>query len=809
MTYFVYDEKYLQGFGDTSLVTGGPGSPNVVFLDNSGAVAFAGGNIGTEYIVLGSSDIYGTAIHQNGSTAFTWPEGTVVQVTIDVIGPATYDIESNVGFSKSGSQSGGKQTYTYDFKFGSTNEWFSFSGHGSQSNTNFSYDINFQAIGGPDPIQPDKPIIPDKPTPVIPIQQNFKTGPGGDFNDPNNWTPIGVPGPMNDVFFTFPGGSSGGVFSNTNAHVRSLTFGNGGFGYAPGYDLLINAGTFTVDYSIVNYGTIIIAVPAHLLVGGTNTLNAPVQNNGGLIDFDGPVSVQGGANSNNAFVTNNGGTTNFAGPLTISEFGHLAVNSGVVNLNGANNTLVNSVPVGYGATLAINGATTLGFSGSVQLSGLLSVNAGGSVFVNGGLSVINNSGVSVTGGFLQVGGTNSFDVGLSGGELQLMQPGSFHGRILFNGSAAGSVIDLASTPVTSVRITPTNPAPGQSGAVLSMTSGTTGQVLAYQLISPGFTYFTAQPDGSGGTYLIATPGVPTDLVMRNSGTGALEIYDIGNNALLGAASMGAVGLDWKTAGFGGFSGHAGEGDMLMRNTKTGALYVYDIANNALTAAYAMGAVGLDWAVGGFGDFSGRPNETDMIMRNTKTGALYVYDIVNNALTSAYSMGAVGLDWQVAGFGNFSGRANETDMIMRNTKTGALYVYDIANNALTSAFSMGTIGLDWSVAGFGSFGANPNESDMLMRNSSTGALMVYDIYGNTITSAASVGTVGLDWQVGGIAAASPVGSTAAANGQAGATAQLVQAMASFGGSGGAADGFSASFADVDASQQPLLTTPQHA
>jgi hypothetical protein len=123
--------------------------------------------------------------------------------------------------------------------------------------------------------------------------------------------------------------------------------------------------------------------------------------------------------------------------------------------------------------------------------------------------------------------------------------------------------------------------------------------------------------------------------------------------------------------------------------------------------------------------------------------------------------------------------------------------------------MGTIGLDWSVAGFGSFGANPNESDMLMRNGSSGSLEVYDIYGNTITSAASVGTVGLNWQVGGIAAASPVGSTAAANGQLGATAQLVQAMAAFGGSGGAGDGFSASSADSDTSQQPFLTTPQHA
>ena len=383
----------------------------------------------------------------------------------------------------------------------------------------------------------------------------------------------------------------------------------------------------------------------------------------------------------------------------------------------------------------------------------------GSVFVNGGLSVINNSGVSVTGGLLQVGGTNSFDVGLSGGELQLMQPGSFHGRILFPGSAAGSVIDLVSTPVSNVRITPTNPAPGQSGAVLSMTSGTTGQVLAYQLISPGFSYFTAQPDGSGGTYLIATPGVPADMVMRNSGTGALEIYDIGNNALLGAAGMGKVGLDWKVSGFGGFSGRAGEGDMLMRNTNTGALYVYDIANNALISAFSMGAVGLDWAVGGFG--------------------------------------------------NFSGRANETDMIMRNTKTGALYVYDIANNALTSAFSMGTVGLDWKVAGFGTFGANPNESDMLLRNASSGALEVYDIYGNTITSAASVGAVGLDWQVGGIAAASPVGSTAAANGQLGATGQLVQAMAGFGGGIDAGESLNTTALGTDTSQPPLLTTPQHA
>ncbi len=38
---------------------------------------------------------------------------------------------------------------------------------------------------------------------------------------------------------------------------------------------------------------------------------------------------------------------------------------------------------------------------------------------------------------------------------------------------------------------------------------------------------------------------------------------------------------------------------MMRNTKTGGLEVYDIANNQITAAASLGQVGLDWQVGGF------------------------------------------------------------------------------------------------------------------------------------------------------------------------------------------------------------------
>jgi hypothetical protein len=218
--------------------------------------------------------------------------------------------------------------------------------------------------------------------------------------------------------------------------------------------------------------------------------------------------------------------------------------------------------------------------------------------------------------------------------------------------------------------------------------------------------------------------------------------------------------------------------------------------------------GLDWQFGGFGDFSSRPGETDMILRNTGNGALEVYDISNNALVSAYSMGAVGLEWQVGGFGDFSSNPNETDMIMRNVNTGALEVYDIANNALISAYSMGAVGLDWQVAGFGNFSSRANETDMIMRNSNTGALEVYDIANNALTSAYSAGAVDLNWEVGGIAP-DALSASAGTMDDSSQIASLVQTMAGFGGGSGAADGLNTVALGADASQQALLTTPQHA
>jgi hypothetical protein len=61
----------------------------------------------------------------------------------------------------------------------------------------------------------------------------------------------------------------------------------------------------------------------------------------------------------------------------------------------------------------------------------------------------------------------------------------------------------------------------------------------------------------------------TDMMLRDSNTGAFEVYDIGNNNVTAAAPLGQVGLEWQDPGFGNFNGPIGGTDMLLRNVNTG------------------------------------------------------------------------------------------------------------------------------------------------------------------------------------------------------------------------------------------------
>jgi hypothetical protein len=190
-----------------------------------------------------------------------------------------------------------------------------------------------------------------------------------------------------------------------------------------------------------------------------------------------------------------------------------------------------------------------------------------------------------------------------------------------------------------------------------------------------------------------------------------------SNQITSVPFLGTVGLNWQFSGVGNFSSF-GESDLLLRNSNTGGIEVYDIANNQITNATFIGTVGIDWQFSGVGNFSGNPGETDLLLRNSKAGGLEVYDIANNQLTGAAFIGTVGLDWQFAGIAPVHA-ADAFDLILRNVNTGAFEVYDIAGNTLVGAASLGAVGLDWQLGGFA---ADPPTASIGSSDGSTSQLV---------------------------------------------------------------------------------------
>jgi len=309
-------------------------------------------------------------------------------------------------------------------------------------------------------------------------------------------------------------------------------------------------------------------------------------------------------------------------------------------------------------------------------------------------------------------------------------------------------------------------------------------------------------------------GDSSDMLLRNSTSGAFQVYDIAPNSnnIIGSTSLGTVGLEWQVLTFGNFD-NVGNTDMILRDLNTAALQVYNLANNQVTGSARLGAVGLEWQFSGVGNFSGR-DTSDLLLRNSDTGGLQVYNISNNQITGSASLGAVGVDWQFFGVGDFSSVPGESDLLLRNSRTGVLQVYNINNDQITGTASIGTVGVDWVFAGVAPIRA-PGASDLVLRNDNSGAFQVYNVANNQVTGSAPLGAVGTDWQLpqppsglpgGGFAASSPTGTPGSPD--VASNAQLVQAMAGFGGGSGADETLNTAPLGADTSQQPLLTMPQH-
>ena len=456
------------------------------------------------------------------------------------------------------------------------------------------------------------------------------------------------------------------VSGGTTIDTGTLQLGDGA---TTGLLVGLNAddGTFAIDRSdTVTWTTTISGTGTFAQIGsGITILTAAQSYTGGTTVLAGSLQLgSGGSLTNGGNLTVDGGVLGLIGhDQTIGDLsgtgGFIALGSDTLTAGTANSTSFAGAIVGPGAFVKVGGGT-LTLTGASNYTGGTTISAGMLALGGGG---------SITGNVTFADAGNSATLQLDSGANQL------DGSI--GGFAFDDTIDLSFLNFSAaLSVVWQENGSNTGGTLLVMENGAT---LATLTLSGHYasTNFSLAGDGNGGTAIDfqnqTTPsGSSADMIMEREADGTCEIYDIGNNTILAAYSLGQISTQLQIAGLGGFNG-GDTSDLLLRETSSGTLQVDDVSGNTITGSSVLGTIGLEWAVAGLGAFDSHAGETTSLSEDTNNGDFEVYDIDNDAITFSGAMGQVGLEWQVAGFGDFSTRAGEADMLMRNSNTGALEV----------------------------------------------------------------------------------------------------------------------------------------
>ena len=234
----------------------------------------------------------------------------------------------------------------------------------------------------------------------------------------------------------------------------------------------------------------------------------------------------------------------------------------------------------------------------------------------------------------------------------------------------------------------------------------------------------------------------SDILWRDSSTGATESWLTQASGGFAYADDGAVSLNWQIQGTGDFDGN-NRADILWRNLSNGDAYLY-LSKPAGGFAYAdLGVVSTDWQVAGVADFSG-DGLADILWRNATTGADELWLTNRSGGFSYADAGAVPTHWQVAAAADFNGDGL-ADILWRDSTSGAVETWFTKAAGGYSYADDGTVSTDWRVAGAGDFNTD-GAADILWRNSVSGDAYLYLSNGSGGFAYRDLGVVSTDWQI---------------------------------------------------------------
>ena len=306
-------------------------------------------------------------------------------------------------------------------------------------------------------------------------------------------------------------------------------------------------------------------------------------------------------------------------------------------------------------------------------------------------------------------------------------------------------------------------------------------------------------------------GDSNDMLLRNGAN--FDAYYISNNTITSSALVGSVGTNWNFSGIGNFDGGSSLSELLLRNSASGAFELYHVQGGGVLAGSSVAAIGNNLQVSGFGYFSETSTEQmAMEQANVSPGSnaywLYTYNPATNSYGSSGASGTIGSNLSVVGVADMLGNgSSELIMEQANVTPGTnaywAYMYNPSNNTFDAIDNkaLGTVGSNFHVVGFGPLGT-AGQDEMLMQDAA-GDFEVYKYNSSEgAFDGSSMGAVGSPWVLDGIA--DPPGSAAPAS-----NAQLIQAMASMSGGGSASTGASPSGGVSEPTLPTLLTPTAHA
>jgi hypothetical protein len=242
-----------------------------------------------------------------------------------------------------------------------------------------------------------------------------------------------------------------------------------------------------------------------------------------------------------------------------------------------------------------------------------------------------------------------------------------------------------------------------------------------------------------------------DILWSNTANGATYAWYMNGPppVLVSDAFIAQIDPSWKVQGVADFNGD-GKSDLVWRNTGTGATWVWYMNGTAFMSDALIFTLPPQWVIQGIADFNG-DGHPDFLLRNTDPASGVGFVWFFNDVTDAGSQFLFGIDpiWKVEQVGDMNGDG-QPDLLFRNMSSGLAFAWytQFSGGSLSLAGSSTPIfSIDpvWEIVQLEDWNGD-GQRDLLFRNASTGVVFVWYMNGTTLGASDFVIQIDPSWEI---------------------------------------------------------------